>query len=98
MRSKGGSFLFTRCHGDLAAVGGHDSFGNEKPEVERGILALDPILILPAWQRVKNSGDSIGGNSAFIVNVQDYFPTRAFRRNGNRRGLQRVQDGVADQV
>src|ERR1035437_619754 len=98
MHSKGGSFLFTRCHGDLAAVGGHDSFGNEKPEVERGLLALDPILILPPWQRVKNRGDSIGGNSAFIMNGQDSFLPRPFRRDVDGRGLQSAQDRVADQV
>ena len=92
MRFKGGSFLFTRCHSDLATVGGHDSFGNEKPKVEPGLLALDLILILPAWQRVKNGGDNIGGNSAFIMNGQDHFLTRPFRRNVNRRGLQSVQD------
>src|ERR1039458_10457376 len=95
MRRKGGSFLFSRCHSDLAAVGGDDCFGNEQPEVERGILASDPILILPAWQRVKDSGDSLGANSAFIMNAQDYFRARAFRPNGNRRGLQRVQIGRA---
>src|ERR1039457_1142752 len=98
MNRKRCSFFFTRCHRDLAAVGGHDFFGNEKPEVEPGLLTLDLILLLPPWQRVENSGDSIGGNSAFIMNGQDYFPTLAFRRNGNRRGLQSVQDRVAEQV
>src|SRR5208283_5001092 len=98
MRCKGGSFLFTRRHGDLAAVGGHDSFGNEKPEVKPGLLALDRIRILPEWQRVKNSGDGFGRNSAFSMNGKDYFVTRAFRRNVNRRGPRSVQDRVADQV
>ena len=98
MRCKSGSFLFTRCHGDLAAVGGHDSFGNEKSEEEPGILALDRILILTARHRVENGGDRVGGNSTLDMDGKDYFVTRAFRRNVNRRGLQSVQDRVADQV
>src|ERR1022692_1689947 len=91
MRSKGGSFLFTRCHGDLAPVGGHDSFGNEKPEVEPGLLALDRILILTARHRVENGGDGVGGNSVLGMNGKDYFATRAFRRNVNRKGPRTVQ-------
>ena len=55
MRCKGCSFLFTRCHTELAAVGGHDFLGNEKPEAEAGRLALVLILILPACQRVKKA-------------------------------------------
>src|ERR1035438_3226054 len=100
MRCKGGSFLFTRCHGDLAAVSGHDSFGNEKPEVEPGllVLALDRILILTARHRVENGGDGVGGNSALGMNGKDYFATRAFRRNVNRKGPRSVQDRIADQV
>src|ERR1017187_1136719 len=98
MRCKGGSFLFTRCHGDLAAVGGHDSFGNEKPEVEPGLLALDRILILTARHRVENAGDGVGGNSALGMNGKDYFATRAFRRPGHGKGPRAVEDRVADQV